>query len=683
MITITRFRFLVADDVSLYGVTADGALLWWQIWGDGQLVPSLAGGTQIGVGWGAFAHIVPGGEGMLYAVSTSGALQWYKDLFRDGSNAPDGSTGWASGSGNQIGTGWDEFSTVLSGDDGVLYGIKPTGEILWYRDLARDGSNAPNGSTGWAPASGSQIDDGWDGFLHVVSGGGGVIYAVAEKGDLLWYRDDARDGSNGPSGATGWAPGSGSRVGRDWDGFLHIFAGSAGVLYACQAWNFGPILLRYRDELGDGGNGPSGAGWSVTADLANSDPTRIGWQVAALEGYCWPPNISTGETIRFFVSSMHPGQATATVVRLGGHGPRMGVPVSSVGAFQCEFQAAGSYGSDCGWSESFELTVPADSRTWEPGFYAARVRGPGGARYDIPFIVSRESTPAPLALLVNTNTWASYNTWGGASNYTSAGDPILLTVKRPNHHLLSSLQDHPLGNHLIRAEIWLISWLRAQGYQVDLYTDLDLEAPPPAVNAYKALIIGNHPEYWTQSMIGTINAYLDGGGSLIYFGGNGMYRPTTAIAESGGGDLDQLETRPVQWDSYPQYEGMPLLCAPTENLRMPPAPGVGFLVGNAEHRFMPGGVAVGDQFGTTGWNSSPSGPWNAVGLETDVWSSLPPSADVLAQADAGEGAAIVCHDTTAGGFVLGAGSITFVGSLMEDPVLQQIMMNALAEALIA
>jgi hypothetical protein len=33
------------------------------------------------------------------------------------------------------------------------------------------------------------------------------------------------------------------------------------------------------------------------------------------------------------------------------------------------------------------------------------------------------------------------------------------------------------------------------------------------------------------------------------------------------------------------------------------------------------------------------------------------------------------------GFVLGVGSITFVGSLMEDRVLQQIVINALAEAL--
>jgi hypothetical protein len=42
---------------------------------------------------------------------------------------------------------------------------------------------------------------------------------------------------------------------------------------------------------------------------------------------------------------------------------------------------------------------------------------------------------------------------------------------------------------------------------------------------------------------------------------------------------------------------------------------------------------------------------------------------------------VACYDTGGGGFVLGTGSLTFVGSLMEDAVLQQIVADALAEAI--
>jgi hypothetical protein len=60
---------------------------------------------------------------------------------------------------------------------------------------------------------------------------------------------------------------------------------------------------------------------------------------------------------------------------------------------------------------------------------------------------------------------------------------------------------------------------------------------------------------------------------------------------------------------------------------------------------------------------------------------LPDAVAELARDASHGGAVLACHDTSAGGFVLGGASITFVGSLMEDPVLQEIIRNALAEAL--
>jgi N,N-dimethylformamidase len=671
---IKRFRFLFADDRSLYGIAATGELLWYPAWTDPATPPNLADGRQIGVGWAGFDHVFPGGDGILYAVHSDGALLWYRDLFRNGTNAPDGSFGWDANSGNQIGQGWTGFANLFSGDNGIIYAIRPDGPLLWYQDLNRDGSNAPDGSSGWAANSGHQIGSGWSGFRHVVPGGGGIIYLVNAKGELLWYRDEFRNGSNDPSGATGWAAASGSKVGSGWDFFTHLFGGDTGLIYACRTTEFGGAMRRYLDLFLDGSNGPGGAGWDVAVAESST-----GWQVPAIEGYCWPMSVSPGETLRFHVSASIPGRARVSYLRLGGRGPRLGVLVENGPEFDAAFQSSGMFAADCEWPMTFELTPNAAH--WSPGFYAARVGGVAGAPYDIPFVVKRGVEPAPLALLVNVNTWNAYNSWGGASNYTDTASPIDLTHKRPNHHLLTSSQDHSNGNHMLRSEIWMHSWLKAQGYEVDLYTDIDLENGIDGLADYKALILSTHPEYWSQTMMQRVSGYLDAGGRLLYLGGNAHYRPTSLRAQAPGGDVDLMTSEITLWGSFPRYEGKPLLAAESANLGGP-GRGNGYTISNPHHRFMPGGLLAGQLMGLTGWNGTPGAPWGASGWETDHWAAPPGDVAVLARDTiAPAGGVIACFETGAGGFVLGVGSLTFVGSLQEDAVLQQIVNAALAEAL--
>jgi Tachylectin len=84
----------------------------------------------------AFTSVTSDG-GVIYAVANSGALLWYQDIKRDGTNGSHAESGWASNSGSQIGSGWNEFKYILSGGAGIIYAIKATGELLWYRDVAR------------------------------------------------------------------------------------------------------------------------------------------------------------------------------------------------------------------------------------------------------------------------------------------------------------------------------------------------------------------------------------------------------------------------------------------------------------------------------------------------------------------------------------------------------------------
>jgi Tachylectin len=54
-----------------------------------------------------------------------------------------------------------------------------------------------------------KIGQGWNNFLHVFSGGDVTIYAVTQSGDLLWYKDLARDGT------ANWG-GNGIKLGEGW-----------------------------------------------------------------------------------------------------------------------------------------------------------------------------------------------------------------------------------------------------------------------------------------------------------------------------------------------------------------------------------------------------------------------------------------------------------------------------------
>ncbi len=125
-----------------------------------------------------------------YAVSDTGLLYFYRDEARNGNIA------WALGGGpRQIGEGWQNIHQIICGGGGVIYAIdidvKGNGRLLYFKDLARNGSEV------WAFGGGAQVlsNSGWENYTWVFSGGDGILYAIGTNGDLLFFRDEARDGS--------------------------------------------------------------------------------------------------------------------------------------------------------------------------------------------------------------------------------------------------------------------------------------------------------------------------------------------------------------------------------------------------------------------------------------------------------------------------------------------------------
>lgn len=74
------------------------------------------------------------------------------------------------------------------------------------------------------------------------------------------------------------------------------------------------------------------------------------------------------------------------------------------------------------------------------------------------------------------------------------------------------------------ADTHILDWLETLGQPFDIVTDEDLETEgEAAIAGYRAVITGTHPEYYSLRMLDVLQSYVDGGGRLMYMGGNGFY----------------------------------------------------------------------------------------------------------------------------------------------------------------
>jgi N,N-dimethylformamidase len=668
-------RTVTADDAgAIYAITTEGDLLFYRDEARDGTPRFQDGGVAhaIGSGWGELTHVFCGGDGIIYAVAPDGSLLFYRDL------AQDGTANWANGGqAAVIGSGWDAFTKVVSGGDGVIYGVTAAGHILFYKDTARDGTAS------WASGSGQRIATGWDGYKQVIGGGDGVLYAVDPDGRLLFFQDLARDGTEA------WANGGvGQQIGDGWANFVTVVSGGQGRFYAITPDGF---LMFYRDLARDG-----------TSDWAlGGAPATLGsgWQPGAakpvtIEGYAYPLSAAPGGTVKFMVSSHAPFDVTYLRLKEqpnGDLGEALLGPIAQAGGPQ-PMPATAWEGA--GWAPTFSLKVPAG---WPSGPYAAHCVEAGGNETYIVFIVTpKPANRARIALLANAITWSAYNDWGGRSKYTTPPG-AMLSFERP-HPQITPVNTGVL-DHLLRAELWIHGWLEDAGYAVDVYTDVDFHKKT-GWEHYSAIIFSTHPEYWTKKMMDRLESYVAQGGSALYLGGNGVFEQVELpgagkAARMLGGDpaaaRDQFYFRNLQ---PPRPERATLGVAYRYDNYLTFAP---YEVLQAGHRFFAGtGLANGDLIGAAGRNGGGASGWEMDTSEpgmapdgaivaadgADDRGAPPANLVVLARGtNPGFGADMTVYDTPAGGVVFSVGSISFGGSLVDDPGLQQILKNVLDECI--
>ena len=209
------------------------------------------------------------------------------------------------------------------------------------------------------------------------------------------------------------------------------------------------------------------------------------------------------------------------------------------------------------------LELPADLRS---GVYALRLRA-GGFEDHVPFFVrARPSHEGDVALVLPTASYMAY-----ANEHLAAGAPMgqAIVGHTPALHAMDLLlMEHPelgssmydlhtdgsgvafssrrrpilnmrprhrfsfMGTWQFPSDLYLVDWLERFGYRYDVLTDEDLHRDGArALAPYRAVITGSHPEYTSERMLDAYEAYVTGGGNVMYMGGNGFYWVITYSAE--------------------------------------------------------------------------------------------------------------------------------------------------------
>jgi N,N-dimethylformamidase len=235
---------------------------------------------------------------------------------------------------------------------------------------------------------------------------------------------------------------------------------------------------------------------------------------------------------------------------------------------------------DCGWQVDFSVNLPDNLKS---GVYAARLRA-GEDQYHIPFFVRAPAgrPSSPVAFLAATATYSVYANLKARlmRDFWEVSQGCLLTMDPVDNYLfthpeigLSTYDRHSDGSGVayvsrlrpqtsIRpdARLWnfpadmlVADWLEHSGHGYDVVTDDDLhEEGVAALDDYRVVVTGSHPEYFSSEMLDALQAFLRRGGRLIYTGANGFYWRCAFHPQAPGViELRRAEDGLRAWDAEP------------------------------------------------------------------------------------------------------------------------------------
>jgi N,N-dimethylformamidase len=480
----------------------------------------------------------------------------------------------------------------------------------------------------------------------------------------------------------------------------------------------------YRITLAKGGYGSK---W-VEYQLGTAEPLQFRLLSDGLLGYMWPKWVRAGERSEIRLHSVE--QCQLTLWRYGlqkeyvrmiswfdEHGPRSVMQIIPDGDFTQSGVTWNKQGYPTPHVQQF-VTAPDRS-----GLYYLWARTPSGRVFSFPWVVAPARPKARLAVLSSTNTWNAYNNFGGRSNYVNPGGlpptptvnarldldrytqaesvwgiqdaefkPLSFDRPEPHNHIFDNspwdarqITDSVQGRvqcGQAPAEWRLLGWLEREGYEYDYYAEAQLHDGTLPLEAYDALAISVHPEYWTREMYFKLKEWVfERGGRLMYLGGNGLNCEVTLSEDGTMRCLSHDDTN----DPSSGHESRLHRTAESEaNLlgvvftytgAMTAAPYR--VLDEAHWAFAGTGLHNGDLFGEKTLHERV--PGGASGHETDkVSASSSRNVRRLAKGtNPEEGGADLIYSESGRGAVFSVGSITWVSALFTDSRVSRITRNVL------
>lgn len=277
-----------------------------------------------------------------------------------------------------------------------------------------------------------------------------------------------------------------------------------------------------------------------------------------IEGYCGVSSVRQGAPISLHVST-RADRFDVMVERWGAQRVPVWETADVPGVFVPAPPDADANG--CRWSVSLMIPTTQD---WKPGFYLITLRASGapvGRDMAHAGVVVRARRPSNAALLVlATNTWNAYNTWGGRSLYTGGTQ---VSFRRPFGRGMLCRDEVDRDDRKARPVRWgeepdvdgaifqeyrtergypaavgstgwfsherrFVEWAEAEGHEFDYAVSSDLDPvsgafEPGEVEAYDRIIGVGHDEYWSAGMRDTVEAHVRRGGHVASFSGNTMF----------------------------------------------------------------------------------------------------------------------------------------------------------------
>jgi N,N-dimethylformamidase beta subunit-like, C-terminal len=247
--------------------------------------------------------------------------------------------------------------------------------------------------------------------------------------------------------------------------------------------------------------------------LANAD--------RRIEGFFDRRSLNRGEEAVLRVRSEDPA-FRVEVYRSGYYDDLGGRRVARTGSIRAARQPEPRRDDRTGLASAANWSVSArfDTSDWPSGVYLAKLVSSGGSEGQALLVVREDDRPSDLLAFISDTTYQAYNYWGGHSLYGALegeGRAVRVSFDRPYDNVASDQADWYL-----RAELPLVRWLEAEGYDVtyagagDAHSVRDL-------GGHRAWMSGSHSEYWSDEMRAAFERARDRGTHLLFMGANTCY----------------------------------------------------------------------------------------------------------------------------------------------------------------